>query len=64
MLFGLTVRGSIVGTRADLAEAVDFFARGLIDPTYTLRPLTDVNAVFDEMIAGEIEGRVVMDVSA
>ncbi len=64
VLLGLTVRGSIVGTRADLAEAVDFFARGLIEPTYTLRPLTDVNAVFDEMAAGRIEGRVVMDMSA
>lgn len=64
VLFGLTVRGSIVGTRADLAEALDFFARGLIEPTYTLRPLADINAIFDEMAAGRIEGRVVMDMSA
>ncbi|MEV6259609.1 alcohol dehydrogenase AdhP [Streptomyces sp. NPDC051784] len=64
VLFGLTVRGSIVGTRADLAEALDFFARGLIEPTYTLRPLADINAIFDEMAAGRVEGRVVMDMSA
>ncbi|MFG2920628.1 alcohol dehydrogenase AdhP [Streptomyces sp. NPDC048305] len=64
VLFGLTVRGSIVGTRADLAEALDFFARGLIEPTYTLRPLADINAILDEMAAGRIEGRVVMDMSA
>ena len=39
VLFGLTVRGSIVGTRKDMTEALDFYARGLIHPTYTLRPL-------------------------
>ncbi|MFE3514945.1 alcohol dehydrogenase AdhP [Streptomyces sp. NPDC059166] len=64
VLFGLTVRGSIVGTRADLAEALDFFARGLIEPTYTVRPLDDINAIFEEMSEGRIEGRVVMDMSA
>lgn len=64
VLFGLTVRGSIVGTRTDLAEAIDFFARGLVEPTYTVRPLTDINEIFDEMTAGRIEGRVVMDMSA
>ncbi|MFE5338139.1 alcohol dehydrogenase AdhP [Isoptericola sp. NPDC056573] len=61
VLFGLTVRGSIVGTRKDMAEALDFFARGKVDPTYTVRPLGDINAIFDEMIAGSIDGRVVMD---
>jgi propanol-preferring alcohol dehydrogenase len=64
VLFGLTVRGSIVGTRKDMAEALDFYARGLIHPTYTVRPLGDVNAVFAEMLAGEIDGRVVMDMHA
>ncbi|SKC79620.1 alcohol dehydrogenase AdhP [Krasilnikoviella flava] len=61
VLFGLTVRGSIVGTRKDMAEALDFFARGKIDPTYTVRPLSDINAIFDEMEHGRIDGRVVMD---
>ena len=61
VLFGLTVRGSIVGTRKDMAEALDFFARGKISPTYTVRPLDDVNANFSEMEEGRIDGRVVMD---
>jgi alcohol dehydrogenase, propanol-preferring len=64
VLFGLTVRGSIVGTRKDMAEAIDFFARGLIEPTYTVRPMSDINAIFDEMLAGQIDGRVVMDMRA
>jgi len=64
VLFGLTVRGSIVGTRKDMTEALDFYARGLIHPTYTLRPLSDINAIFAEMLAGEIDGRIVMDMHA
>ena len=61
VLFGLTVRGSIVGTRKDMTEALEFFARGKIDPTYTVRPLGDINAIFEEMEQGRIDGRVVMD---
>jgi propanol-preferring alcohol dehydrogenase len=63
VLFGLTVRGSIVGTRKDMAEALDFFARGKVDPTYSVRPMTDVNAIFHEMEEGHIDGRVVMDMA-
>jgi propanol-preferring alcohol dehydrogenase len=61
VLFGLTVRGSIVGTRKDMSEALDFFARGKVDPTYTVRPLDEINAIFEEMEQGRIDGRVVMD---
>lgn len=64
VLFGLTVRGSIVGTRSDMAEALEFFARGQVDPTYTVRPLAEINDIFDEMLAGTIDGRVVMDLRA
>ena len=53
--------GSIVGTRQDMVEALDFYARGLIHPTYTRRPLSDVKAVLDEMHHGKIAGRVVID---
>lgn len=61
VLFGLTVRGSIVGTRKDMSEALDFFARGKISPTYTMRRLDEINEIFDEMEHGKIEGRIVMD---
>jgi len=61
VLFGLTVRGSIVGTRKDMAEALDFFARGLIKPTYTVRKLPEINDIFTAMTDGEINGRVVLD---
>src|SRR4051812_39366778 len=61
VLFGLTVRGSIVGTRKDMTEALDFFARGLVNPTYTVRQLGEINDIFTEMEQGRIEGRVVVD---
>ncbi|MGV1006001.1 MAG: alcohol dehydrogenase AdhP [Candidatus Nanopelagicales bacterium] len=64
VLFGLTVRGSIVGGRRDMEEAVDFFARGKINPTFSVRPLDDINAIFEEMVAGQIDGRIVMDLQS
>jgi propanol-preferring alcohol dehydrogenase len=63
VLDGITIRGSIVGTRADLAEALDFAARRKVRATVSVRPFGEVNAVFDEMRAGTVEGRVVLDLS-
>ncbi|KAE8763634.1 alcohol dehydrogenase AdhP [Georgenia thermotolerans] len=60
VLFGLTVRGSIVGTRKDMEEALDFFARGKVTPTFTTRPLAEINDIFTEMEEGRIDGRIVM----
>lgn len=60
VLKGLTVRGSIVGTRQDLAEALEFHARGQIHATVATRDLSEINAVFDEMKHGKIDGRVVI----
>lgn len=63
VLKGLTIRGSIVGTRQDMVEALDFYDRGLIRPTYSTRPLGEMNAILDEMHHGKIDGRVVIDYS-
>ena len=60
VLKGLTVRGSIVGTRQDMVEAVDFYARGQIHPKVSTRELHEINAVLDEMKQGKIDGRVVI----
>lgn len=56
----ITVRGSIVGTRRDLAEAIAFAAEGKVTATVTARPLSEVNAVLDDLRAGRIEGRVAL----
>ncbi|NUP73772.1 MAG: zinc-binding dehydrogenase, partial [Sinomonas sp.] len=60
VLKGLTIRGSIVGTRQDMVEALDFYARGQIHPTFHTRELEDINQVFDEMRHAKIDGRVVI----
>ena len=56
----LTVRGSIVGTRQDMIEALDFYSRGLIHPTISTRSLEEINDIFDAMKDGALEGRVVI----
>ena len=60
VLKGLTVRGSIVGTRQDMQEALDFYARGEIHATVATRELSEINSVFAEMKQGKIDGRVVI----
>ncbi|MDE1565835.1 alcohol dehydrogenase AdhP [Actinotignum sanguinis] len=61
VLDGIKVVGSLVGTRQDLAEAFDFGAQGLVKPIVATRPLDDINDMIDEMLAGKIEGRMVVD---
>jgi propanol-preferring alcohol dehydrogenase len=56
----LTIRGSIVGTRLDLEEALAFAARGEVASTFAWDELENVNAVFDRMRQSTIEGRVVL----
>lgn len=56
----LSVRGSNVGTRLDLNEAVAFAANGLVTATIKKAPLERINAIFEEMRAGKILGRMVL----
>lgn len=60
VLNGVTVRGSIVGTRKDLMEALDFAAQGKVKTNIEVQPLEKINEVFDRMINGQINGRVVI----
>ena len=59
----LTVRGSNVGTRQDLNEALAFAANGLVKSVVEKQPLANVNAVLDRMRKGEITGRVVLAIA-
>jgi len=58
-----TVRGSIVGTRQDLQEAIDFAVAGRVRATVHKAKLEDINPIFDEMKKGEIQGRIVMQIA-
>ncbi len=64
VLNGITVRGSIVGTRLDLQELIDFARDGKVKATVSTARLENVNEVFDRMHKGQIEGRVVLDMAA
>lgn len=56
----LTIRGSIVGTRLDLQEALSLAASGKVRSAIERQPLEAINDVFDRMRRGEINGRVVL----
>jgi len=56
----VTIRGSIVGTRQDMAEALDFAERGLVTCSVQLDRLENINDVFAKMKKGQILGRVVI----
>ncbi|CAN5608297.1 alcohol dehydrogenase AdhP [soil metagenome] len=55
-----TVRGSIVGTRKDLQEALAFAGEGKVHTIYSEDRIDNINAVLDRMRQGAIEGRIVM----
>jgi alcohol dehydrogenase, propanol-preferring len=57
-----TVRGSIVGTRLDLEEALAFAARGKVKATIETVPLESVNYVFERLRTGKVNGRVVLGI--
>jgi propanol-preferring alcohol dehydrogenase len=56
----ITIRGSIVGTRTDLAEAIAFAAEGKVRVHLHEARLDEINRVLSELKAGKIDGRVVL----
>jgi len=58
----LSVRGSSVGTRLDLEEAVAFALRGEVTAKIETAPLSAANAVLNRMRRGKIVGRVVLTI--
>lgn len=61
VLNGITIRGSIVGTRLDLQEALNFAGEGKVKATISTEKLEDINDIFARMHKGDIQGRVVID---
>jgi propanol-preferring alcohol dehydrogenase len=57
----ITVRGSFVGTRKDMAECLAFAADGLVRADIELQPLSAINQVFDRLEHGDVPSRVVLD---
>ena len=63
VLNGITVRGSIVGTRLDLLESLDFAGEGKVKATVHRAKLEDINDIFGQMHKGQIQGRMVLDMA-
>ncbi|WP_295679882.1 alcohol dehydrogenase AdhP [uncultured Nevskia sp.] len=57
----ITIRGSFVGTRKDMAEALAFAAHGKVKADIERQPLSAINSVFDRLTHGNVASRVVID---
>jgi alcohol dehydrogenase, propanol-preferring len=61
VLNGITVTGSIVGTRVDLAETFELHADGRTRVIRETRRLEDVNDAFHQIENAEVDARIVFD---
>ena len=55
------MRGSFVGTRQDMAEALAFAADGRVHADIELQPLSAINDIFARLECGDVPSRVVID---
>jgi propanol-preferring alcohol dehydrogenase len=60
----ITIRGSFVGTRGDMAEALAFAADGKVKADIELQPLRAINGVFERLAHGDVPSRVVLEFPA
>ena len=60
----ITVRGSIVGTRQDLEESLQFAGEGKVASHFSWDKLENINDIFKRMEKGQIDGRIVLDLAA
>ena len=60
----ITVRGSFVGTREDMAESLDFAVKGKVKADIELQPLSAINDIFKRLEHGDVAARVVLDYSS
>jgi propanol-preferring alcohol dehydrogenase len=59
VLNGITVVGSIVGTRLDLREVFQLHASGKTRVIREERPLADVQAAMEDVLHGDVPARIV-----
>jgi propanol-preferring alcohol dehydrogenase len=60
VLKGITIRGSYLGTRDDLAQVFALAAQGVLRPHVHTHPLAEAPAILESMQRGEIAGRAVI----
>ena len=57
----ITLRGSFVGNRRDMAETLAFAADGKVKADIELQPLSTIDDVFSRLAHGDVPSRVVLD---
>jgi propanol-preferring alcohol dehydrogenase len=57
----ITVRGSFVGNREDMAEALAFAVDGKVKADVELQPLSSINEIFSRLAHGDVAARVVLE---
>jgi propanol-preferring alcohol dehydrogenase len=57
----ITIRGSFVGNRQDMAETLALAAEGKVKADIELQPLSDINHIFQRLEQGKVAGRIVLD---
>lgn len=63
ILNAVTVKGTLVGTRADVQEAIDLALEGKVKTKVTGAKLEDINEILFNLKHGKITGRVVLEIS-
>lgn len=56
----ISILGSYVGNRQDAIEAIDIAARGQVKCKFALKPLDELQNVYDALSEGKLAGRVVL----
>ena len=60
----ITIRGSFVGNRRDMTEALAFAADGKVKADIEVQPLSAINSVLERLARGDVPSRVVLEFSA
>lgn len=64
ILKDLRIRGSAVGNRQDVLEALAFAERGQVKPIIKVHKLEQLQDIFAQMAKGDIAGRMVVEIGA
>ncbi len=57
----ISIRGSFVGNREDMAETLAIADEGKVRADIELEPLASINAIFDRLEHGKVAGRAVLE---
>ena len=60
-LICITIRGSFVSNRRELAEALAIAVDGKVDADIGLQSLSAIDAVFEHRVKGEVSSRMLLD---